>query len=109
MFRIDSRLAYLGGGFALAISTMALAQSYNAEFGTGNVGIGYMVESNGALHRLGGQNGRVNDNGDSMIRSNAQELPPGSVIYKKGNKYYSLRNQMIKGKNCPEWEHEWTR
>ena len=109
MVRLDSRLAYLCGGFALAIGTMAFAQSYNADFGTGNVGIGYMVESNGALNRLGGQNGRVNDTGDRMIKSYAQELPPGSIIYKRGNKYYSLRNQMIEGKMCPEWEHDWTR
>jgi hypothetical protein len=109
MFRIDSRLAYLGGGFALAISAMAFAQSYSADFGTGNVGIGYMVESNGTLHRLGGKNGRINDPGDEMIKSRAQELPPGSIIYKKGNKYYSLKNQAIEGKMCPEWEHDWTR
>jgi hypothetical protein len=106
MGKIGSKLAFLFAGFALAIATMAMAQSYDPDFGTGNVG--YMVQPDGSTTRFGGKSAQINQHGDSAIMSRAQELPAGSILYKRGNKLYGLKNQMIDGKMCPEWEKDWT-
>jgi hypothetical protein len=108
MGNIGSKLVFLCAGFALAFATMALAQSYDTDFGTGNVGVAYMVQPDGSTARFGGRTATVNPNGDKAIMSYAQDLPAGSILYRKGNKLHVLKNQMIDGKMCPEWEKTWT-
>jgi hypothetical protein len=106
---IGSKLGLLSAGFVLAIGTMALAQSYDPDIGTGNLGVGYLVQPDGSTVRLGGANGTVNDAGHRAIMSYAQELPPGSILYRRNNKLHVLQNQMIDGKMLPEYEPTWTR
>jgi hypothetical protein len=106
MDKIGSKLAFSCAGFVLAIATMAVAQSYDPDVGSGN--IAYLVQPDGSTSRLGGKTGRVNDVGHKMIMSHAQELPPGSVLYRSGNKLHALKNQMVEGKMAHEWEQTWT-
>jgi hypothetical protein len=108
MRNISSKLAFLFAGFVLAIATMAVAQSYDPEIGGANVGAAYMVQPDGSTVRFGGRHATVNDIGDQAIMSHAEELPEGSILYRKGNKLHALKNQMINGKMCPEWEKTWT-
>jgi hypothetical protein len=108
MDKIGSKLAFLCAGFVLAIATMSVAQSYDPDIGTGNVGVAYMVQPDGSTARFGGRTATVNETGDKAIMSYAQDLPPGSILYRRGNKLHALKNQMIDGKMCPEWERTWT-
>ena len=111
MTRVASNIACLCAGFALAIGTVAFAQSYDPDIGTGNlgVGVGYMVQPDGTTARVGGKTGRINDAGHQAIMSYAQELPPGSMLYKHNNKLHVLKNQMVNGRMLPEYETEWTK
>jgi len=106
MGNIGSKLAFSCAGFVLAIATMAVAQSYDPDVGSGN--IAYMVQPDGSTSRLGGKAGKVNDVGHRMIMSQAQELPHGSILYRTGNKLHALKNQMVEGKMAHEWEQTWT-
>ncbi|HEY6831112.1 MAG TPA: hypothetical protein VI251_01370 [Pseudolabrys sp.] len=108
MGKLASKLAFLFAGFVLAIATMAFAQSYDSEFGTGNVGAAYMVQPDGSTARFGGRTATINEGGDKAIMSYAQELPAGSILYRRNGKLHVLKNQMIDGKMCPEWEKTWT-
>ena len=106
MGNMGSKLACSCAGFVLAVATMAVAQSYDPDVGSGNTA--YMVQPDGSTTRLGGKAGRVNDVGHRMIMSQAQELPPGSILYRTGNKLHALKNQMVEGKMAHEWEQTWT-
>jgi hypothetical protein len=90
-----SKLAFLAAGVALGIVTGSFAQSYDPEYGTGNVGIAYMVQPDGSTARVGGKTATVNDAGHAMAMQYGTELPPGSVLYRKNNKLYSIKDQMI--------------
>lgn len=87
--------ALLGTGFVLVIATIAFAQSYDPEFGSGNVGVAYMVQSDGSTMRVGGKTGTINDAGHAMAMQYGAELPAGSVLYRKGNKLYAVKDQMV--------------
>jgi len=106
MATIGSKFAFLCAGFVLAIATTTFGQSYDPDIGTGN--IGYMVQPDGSTTRLGGKAGRVNEVGHKMIMSHAQELSPGSILYRHNNKLHVFRNQMVEGKMAPDWEQTWT-
>jgi len=103
-----SKLGLLSAGFVLAIGTMALAQSYDPDVGTGNLGVGYLVQPDGSTVRLGGATGTVNEASHRAIMSYAQELPPGSILYRRNNKLHVFKNQTIDGKMLPEHEPTWT-
>jgi len=109
MTKLASNLAFLLAGFVLAIGTMAFAQSYDPDIGTGNLGVGYLVQPDGSTVRVGGKTGRINGDGHRAIMSYAQELPPGSMLYRHNNKLHVFKNQMVNGKMLPEYETEWTK
>jgi hypothetical protein len=104
------KLAFLGAGlsagFALAIATMSFAQSYDPDYGTGN--IAYVVQPDGSTSRLGGKTGAVNSTGHAMAMAHGSELKPGSVLYRSNNKLYAVNNQMIDGKMLEEHTKSWT-
>jgi hypothetical protein len=103
-----AKLAFLGAGVALGIVTASFAQSYDPEFGTGNVGIGYMVQPDGSTMRMGGRSGTINDAGHAMAMEYGTELPPGSVLYRKNNKLHAVHNKMVNGKMIEEHAKTWT-
>jgi len=97
---------FLATGFLLGIATMPLAQSYDPDIGSGN--IAYSVQPDGSTQRLGGRTARVNTQGHSVMMSYAQELKPGSMLYRSNNKLYAVHNQMHEGKMLDEHAKGWT-
>jgi len=97
---------FLATGFLLAIATTPLAQSYDPDVGSGN--IVYGVQPDGSTQRLGGRTARVNAQGHSVMMSYAQELKPGSMLYRSNNKLYAVHNQMHEGKMLDEHAKGWT-
>jgi hypothetical protein len=102
-----SKLAILCAGVALGIVTSSFAQSYDPEFGTGNVGIAYMVQPDGSTARVGGKTGTVNDAAHAMAMQYGEELPAGSVLYHHNNKLYSMKNKMVNGKMIEDHAKTW--
>ena len=97
--------AGLGAGFALAIATISFAQSYDPDYGTGN--IAYVVQPDGSTNRLGGKSATVNAAGHAMAMARGSELKPGSVLYRSNGKLYAVNNQMIDGKMLDEHAKSW--
>lgn len=108
MGNLGSKLAFLCAGFALAITTMATAQSYDPDYGGGNVGVAYMVQPDGSTSRFGGAHATVNTTGDKALMSYAQDVPVGSILYRKNGKLHMIKGQMVEGKPMREWEKTWT-
>jgi hypothetical protein len=108
MGQVSTKLAFFGAGFVLAIATFSFAQSYDPEEGTGNVGIGYMVQPDGSTMRIGGKTGTINNAGHAMAMEYGTELPPGSVLYRKNNKLHAVKNQMAHGKMIEDHAKTWT-
>lgn len=102
------KLAFLGAGVALGIVTSSFAQSYDPEFGSGNVGVAYMVQPDGSTMRVGGRTGTINDAGHAMAMQYGDELPSGSVLYRHNNKLYSMKNKMVNGKMIEDHAKTWT-
>jgi hypothetical protein len=98
---------FLGAGFVLAIATMAFAQSYDPNVGSGN--IAYVVQPDGGTTRLGGDSGRVNEQGHAHMMKHGSELKPGSVLYRSNNKLYALNNdnQLQEGKFLADHVKGW--
>lgn len=99
--------AGLGAGVLLGIATGSFAQSFDPDYGTGNVNAAYMVQPDGSMTRLGGKNGTVNAAGNAMALAHGTELPSGSIIYRNGKKMYAVKNQMIDGKTLEEHAKSW--
>lgn len=99
--------AGLGAGVLLAIATGSFAQSFDPDYGTGNVNAAYMVQPDGSMTRLGGKTGTVNAAGNAMAMTYGTELPPGSIIYRNGKKMLAVKNQMIEGKMLDEHAKSW--
>lgn len=99
--------AGLGAGLLLGVATGSFAQSYDPDYGTGNVNAAYMVQPDGSMTRLGGKNGTVNAAGNAMAMAYGSELPPGSIIYRNGKKMFAVKNQMIDGKMLEEHAKSW--
>jgi hypothetical protein len=102
-----SKLALLSAGVALGIMTSSFAQSYDPEIGGANVGIAYMVQPDGSTARVGGKTATVNDAGHAMAMQYGAELPPGSVLYRKNNKLYAVKDQMVGDKMMSSRAKEW--
>jgi hypothetical protein len=101
----------LAAAAGVALATVSFAQSYDPEFGTGNVvgpGIAYMVQQDGTTNRVGGKTGKVNAAGHAMAMAHGTEVKPGAVLYRSGSKLYLLHNQMIDGKMVEEHAKGWT-
>ena len=103
-----AKLAFLGAGVALGIVTTSFAQSYDPDYGTGNVGVGYMVQPDGSTMRMAGKSGTINDAGHAMAMAYGTELPSGSVLYRKNNKLYAVHNKMVNGKMIEDHARTWT-
>ncbi|HKA71864.1 MAG TPA: hypothetical protein VKE26_08665 [Xanthobacteraceae bacterium] len=99
------QLTLLGAGLSLAIATISFAQSYDPDVGSGNVA--YSVQPDGSTSRLGSKTARVNSSGHTMLMQHGSELKPGSILYRSGNKLYSLNNQMIDGKMVEDHAKGW--
>jgi hypothetical protein len=90
-----SKLAFLAAGVALGIVTSSFAQSYDPEYGGANVGIAYMVQPDGSTARVGGKTATINDAGHAMAMQYGEELPPGSILYRKNGKLHAVKDRMI--------------
>jgi len=101
------KLAFLGAGIALGIVTSTFAQSYDPEFGSGNVGIAYMVQPDGSTQRVGGKTGTINDAGHAMAMQYGDELPAGSVLYRHNGKLYSVKDRKMGDQMMSTRVKEW--
>jgi len=99
------KTALIAAGLSMGIASGAFAQSPTAEIGDG---IAMLVTANGSLSYLGGKTGKLNATGHGMMMKYGTRLPPGSIIYRSGNRFYLLPNKKMDGVMVEERARSWS-